>query len=273
MIIMSLILAAVAFWIRTIGVALIPAILFAVFVPKAELDSMQLIKNYRTYVSLLFLAGVLGLVLYVLAPYTNYEQIIIRLIQTSISESNPIEALILHLNWKLSEIAQIVLNIPISIVPNWLLPLFLLSGGLVALLLGHGFYAQLKTLRHTDIYFAIYALIVLIWHYQDPRFWLPVLPFLLLFFYHGLKHYSHVSFIRLGRKTWISLYIVMGCIAFIYSTYLTFSGEKFADHYGNGAYRGIYREAFFGTPMANKTEIQEQQLAILNWYEPRAKNK
>ena len=67
-------------------------------------------------------------------------------------------------------------------------------------------------------------------------------------------------------------YTGLGILALAYSTWLTFSGEKFADRYGEPSTKRIYNYSFHSVGSNNFDHAEKLLLDILRTYEPRAKH-
>ena len=270
-VILSLILISEAIWVRTVGIALIPPVIFVMLISNGQFNVKKFVRNKKALGFCFFLTLVVAAIAYSFRGYTSYENIIFGLFFKSVAETNLSEALITHFMWKVSEICQILLNVPISILPDWLKIPFLGAGVLLLYFVARGFSTHLSKICCLDVYFISYASIIMIWHYQDPRFWLPVLPFLLLFLYRGLSMVSYMGIHKLGLVLWLTIYGGMGFIALAYSTHLTFSGANFSDRYGGGAYKDMYTSAFSGREFVNDSKDMSLKFELLKLYEPRAK--
>ena len=270
--VLSLILISEAIWIRTVGIALVPPLIFVMLLSSGQFNLKKVIRNKRNLGFCFFLILVAVVIAYSFRGYTSYENIIFDLFITRVAETSFSEALITHFVWKVTEISQILLNIPMSILPDWLKIPFLGSGVLVLYFVARGIFTHISKICWLDVYFISYASIVLIWHYQDPRFWLPVLPFLFLFLYRGISISSYMGIHKIGIISWLSIYGGMGFIALIYSTHLTFSEADFPDRYGGGAYKEMYRSAFTGREFVSGSKDMNLKFELLQLYEPRAKN-
>ena len=268
--VLSLILISEAIWVRTVGIALIPPVIFAVLTSNGQFNVKKFIKNKKALGFCFVLTLVVVVIAYSFRGYTSYENITFDLFMKSVAETNLSEALITHFTWKVSEIYQILLNIPISILPDWLKVPFLGAGLLLLCLVARGFSLYLSKICCLDVYFISYSSIIMAWHYQDPRFWLPVLPFLLLFLYRGLSITSYMAIYKFGLISWLTIYGGMGFIALVYSTHLTFSGADFSNRYGGGVYKDMYRSAFSGKEYVNQSKDMRLKFELLKLYEPRA---
>ena len=270
-VVLSLILISEAIWVRTVGIALIPPAVFVLLISNGQFNFEKFIRNKKALGLCFVLTLAIGAIAYLFRGYTDYENIILDLFVKRVEETNFFEALTTHIIWKVNEVAQILLNIPLSRLPDWLKIPFLGVGVFLGCFVIRGFSAHLSKICCLDLYFISYSSIIMIWHYQDPRFWLPVLPFLLLFLYRGLSITSYMGIHKFGLISWLTIYGGMGFIALAYSTHLTFSGADFSDRYGGGAYKDMYRSAFSGREFVNDSKDMSLKFELLKLYEPRAK--
>jgi hypothetical protein len=68
-----------------------------------------------------------------------------------------------------------------------------------------------------------------------------------------------------------ALYVAMGIVAMGYSTWLTFSGPKFPERYGDGRLTATYRLFLFDQPPAAGEELNADGLRVLRRYGGRDK--
>jgi hypothetical protein len=115
-------------------------------------------------------------------------------------------------------------------------------------------------------YLVIYSLVIFKWPHFDPRFWVPVLPFVVTVILKAplpaakwLKPFSICVF---------AAYMLMGIAAFSFSFYTQFNKEAFARTQANGIYQKEYEIHFFGkTPEFNTTPTRFEALEILEKYD------
>ncbi|HYA23864.1 MAG TPA: hypothetical protein VEF05_06870, partial [Terriglobales bacterium] len=90
-------------------------------------------------------------------------------------------------------------------------------------------------------YLIAYTALILPWPFTDPRFWLPVMPFVFLAIAEGIAF----VFRRVPQFSLAVPYVIAFCVlgfgALGYSTWLTFSGPRFSERYGDGLLRTAYQ--------------------------------
>jgi hypothetical protein len=118
-----------------------------------------------------------------------------------------------------------------------------------------------------EIYFICYVGIILVWPYGDPRFWLPILPLVMVYARLGLS-----SWLRTNR--WAPVlgafklaFALTGVIALIYTTRLSLSGPAFPLLYATGPLRATYCAAQNGCGEDfDPREVDAKTLHILETY-------
>ena len=164
------------------------------------------------------------------------------------------------------DFGEIIANVPLSKIPAELrVPV--LFAGVAAMLI---FFTGAVALRRRSIwlcsYLVAYSLLVLPWPYTDPRFWVPVMPFVLLSFHEGLT--------RLFReipKGFVVAYTVLFCLcgftALAYSSKLTFAGQQFAKQYGDGRLTNAYLDGCKASTNAIENPGEQEARVLLQRYE------
>ena len=196
----AVILAAAAFYVRTIGAALFVALAISVL----EARAVQRLVGYRTVI-VLFMVGV-GLT--ALLGYQYRERIAspwyARALSYLTTNRNPLNALEEITWWRVGEIGELTQNIsstayapttptlPLdSISPHVLSVLILRSvrlatGGMTVVLLVAGLWSRRRHFGPVEAYFLAFVGILMIWPFDDTRFFAPVLPLLLAYCWRGL---------------------------------------------------------------------------------------
>jgi hypothetical protein len=108
-----------------------------------------------------------------------------------------------------------------------------------------------KSATCVDVYLAAYLGILLIWPYAaDVRFWIPVQILIIGLILSG-AHLIWNSFKSKSLRTtfavlcvlWLAGFAALGLIAHIYTTRVTYSGDRFCDQYSAVHLRNTYRFA------------------------------
>jgi hypothetical protein len=110
--------------------------------------------------------------------------------------------------------------------------------------------------------------VLFVWPYRDTRFWLPVLPFLFTYIFEALRFLPGDALLRQRIQTAYQLsFIVLGIVSLANLTYVTFSGNRFAERYANGSYRASYCAAWRNCGSGyNPEQVDAEAAHILEVY-------
>jgi hypothetical protein len=246
---------------RTVGIALIPAVLFAILTPGYRYLAARNSKG--RLIAILVVASVAAaVVLAVLLARSAYVDDVVRIIgygdAAGIASRN--------LRWKLLEWGALVVNVPETRLPAAAaVPLMAigLSGiGLVT----YGAWCQ-RMFGPVAVFALVYALIIFLWPGYDTRFWLPLLPVLILYAASGMRALSRRKVPRAAVSLYLVAYFALGLAALTYSARISLAGERFPYLYGDHHLRPTYLLIHHGEPGPGK--INPRALRLLQRYEPR----
>ena len=138
------------------------------------------------------------------------------------------------------DFGELLMNVPFAKLPAESRFVLLPIGAVAMLLFLAGAFALRRLSNWISAYLIAYSLLVLLWPSTDPRFWLPALPFVWLAIGSGVS----LVLKDFGKPQVLAAYVVVFCAlgvaALAYSTWVTFSGPKFPDRYGDGLLRTTY---------------------------------
>ncbi|MDD5261041.1 MAG: hypothetical protein PHD76_04250 [Methylacidiphilales bacterium] len=267
----ALLLACLSPWVRTAGLSLILAGIFAQAIFWMR---MRTATTGKSVPPLMFFtaAGLAVTALFLCWAFIlkhrvegerSYLDILIRQFHKGPVPENM--GLIIQL--RCSEIAGLFLNLPGSKIhfPS----LFLQVAGLFLCIpvLGACF-RKIGDNIELAAYLAIYALILSVWPFADARFFIPVLPSLIWLAYLGIREWVPGKYRDLLLKGGFAYFIATGLIALAYSCWLSFSAESFPIRYGDGSYRESYKAAW--GQAADAARIKPDVVKLLKQFEPRA---
>ncbi|MFI5153484.1 MAG: hypothetical protein ACHQET_09135 [Chitinophagales bacterium] len=255
--------AALAFFTRTAGVALVPAL----FLGLAWEYRKELIPRIRknliwVLIILILIAGVfvfsrqLGL--------THYTRVL--------SEHAVYTSLAQRFEWRFREWGELFVNIPIGKVINSTQRFGDTAQAATILFVGIGmlffawiiyaiFFGKSKLPFVVRAYFFFYSLILFFWPFNDPRFWVPVVPLVAAAIIQNPFSNSRVG--KLIIKCACAVYLVLGIAAIFYSTYISFNKEALSKTTSLGNYRNEYETHFFGKPLSDTATHTEQWIVDL----------
>jgi hypothetical protein len=170
------------------------------------------------------------------------------------------------------EWAEIAVNIPVSRVPPTLASLFPLLGVAILLVAVFSLWVRRRNWGAGDVYLIAYSAILMVWPFNDNRFWLPVIPFFIGSIVEVATRYaSRVGLLRWAAVLFAFAYVTGGVIALGYSTRLSLAGPEFAGLYGSPEMQNAYREAY-GLPADSSATTHAHTLYLLerfDWYAQR----
>jgi len=251
----AFVFAGLAFLTRTIGVALVPALLLGLcWEHKEGLTNIVRRNKLLVIIILLLVAGVfifskqLGL-----NHYTGVrsEQFKGNLTMLDI------------LGWHFKEWTEIILNVPFNRIENYLghaaLILFIVLG---IAFFGWFVYALLRNNKmpfFIKIYLLAYCAIIFYWPFYDPRFWVPIIPMGIAVLLQTPVEFKKIT--KLIRPPLFFVYVVLGFFALGYLTYTSFNKKTFSKTQASGVYRNEYETFFYGKPLSD-TATQRDDFVI-----------
>jgi len=236
-----LMIAAIA--VRTVGIALIPALLLSC-VPRSGWGNMPgWFRRYPARSVLLFV------VLMAVAAAGCVTVAQTRYIKEMTAE---------WCGWgelariRLEDWGELVINTSIAKLPRSLQTIVCVAGGVGALVVCWGAVRRAR-LEIVDLYTLGYTAILVVWPYRDARFWLPIFPILAAYSWLVYERLADRKWIRRAAGAYVAAFCLMGGVALIYSSRISLSGDQFPDLYGGGVYRDSYR-ASSGTQTEARSE-------------------
>jgi hypothetical protein len=243
---------------RRIGVALLPALIWAI---GSRIDWK---KNYKN-------ALVIGSLLLVGAAITLEWTRSTATLSDFPSESlvGGLKLLLNNIRFRMNEFGEITLNVPITKVSLWFHPLFALAGLASLVIIASGILGMFarRTVGPVEIYVISYFGIMFAWPYADSRFWIPILPIILSYYIIWFFHADNEWRIRCGI-IFLCWFVFAGLGALAYSIRISVSGKQFPDLYGDGYLRSAYCIFLHGCPSDSVSAHDEKILKLLKTYTP-----
>jgi hypothetical protein len=233
----ALALAMIAILVRIIGVALLPALLWAWMAGDDHGDQSrphrENVRPAMLFAALLMFLGFAAVVM--------LGQVYVR------DGLSRVAAGSLWTTWlgRLTELGEIALNAPHSRLPT-MAPAFLIAGAMLAAACAASLRAAVRCRAVTSdqVYLVTFIAILLLWPYNDARFWLPVIPLIWLTILGCLRPWLTTRWRIAIAATLLAMNLLGGAAALTYSTRLSWSGARFADRYGDASIRQAYRIAW-----------------------------
>jgi hypothetical protein len=147
-------------------------------------------------------------------------------------------------------------------------------GSIVLVLLLLWLYHRRHTLAVTDVYLlsCLGGLLLTPWAGGAGRYLIPVVSIIIAALIAEVQSlWPRLGFARVGVYGTGALYVAMGLVAMGYSTWLTFSGPRFPERYGDGNLTATYRLYLLDQPPAAGEELNAGGLKVLRRYGGRGK--
>jgi hypothetical protein len=252
-------LVIVSMWIRRVGVALLPALLYTVAGQAGVRLYVRRLSARSKAAILLGVAAVGAGIAWEVSVTSTLSDFHLILGGHSFLASFPgIVAL------RLKELGEIAVNLPASAAPLRLqqsLPVI----GAVVLLLTFAGAVRRKQAGVLETYFVSYLAVILAWPFYDPRFWLPVIPFLLAYSWLALRPFFKRKLARYGVESYVMLFALLGVATLVSTTELSLSGARFSDLYREGLYHSTYCAAW-QCKDPDSSPVSEDGLHVLHIY-------
>ncbi len=225
--------------IRAAGVALIPALAWALVPPGIRLIDAE--HRARFWCVILGLAALLGATVFWAVTSTEYVQDWVCQLEAA------------SLKWqlfytaraKLNELGQLALNVPESITPSALRSGLKLTGFVVCLFIIRALWSRRRNLSTVDVFVLANLGILFLWPGDAPRFWLPILPFVGLYTVSVVAEKIPARPRAIFTGLYLMIYVALGIGFQVVLTREAFS-EDFATTYGDSSLSEEYHAAFDG---------------------------
>jgi hypothetical protein len=252
---------------RTVGIALLPALVLGVaWLYRDELK--RIIQKHKILLLVIVAAGIAGVVFFASKlKITDYANLL-----KGPQEKGVGNFLAENLKNHFTELTEVFFNMPSSKVMGYLpgaagATVFVVLGiGLFAWLMYNTFATHSRIPFYIKMYLLFYSIIILNWPYYDPRFWVPVLPLLVVVILQ--TPFNSKPWLKGVSRLYLAGYLALGVFAAGYSLYIGLDKERFARKQANGVYRNEYETEFFGKPLSDTaTHVDPEVLNILKKYD------
>lgn len=234
--VLACILVVAALFIRRVGVALLPPLVFMVaYSPQFKLVLKRISSRAKLIIVAIFTIACIGIALVVVKTSTLVDF-------TACVRNVRVSALVLRiLRYRLLECGSLVSNCPFLKMPVYLQKFTQWIGSILFIFVFVGLATRRREIGTSEVYFVSYMVILFVWPYRDERFWLPVIPFLIAYFVLAVERFKIPKVIV---RTYCIYFAILGICAIAYSTRISFAGSAFPDRYGDGSLRSTYCSAF-----------------------------
>lgn len=263
---LSFILAFATLLTRTVGVSLLGALLLGVLWQYRE-DLLRIIKKNKIIVVVLAAVGVILIFFARQLKILDYTS----LLKSSVDQGGMGKFVGENLKNHLTELSEIFINLPSKKLASYMSPTVstVLFMGIGLLVLVAFFYLLFRKSpripMYIKIYLVLYALIILNWPYYDPRFWVPVLPLMVIVVMEADWATHRVGMTL--KRLYLGFVLFTGLTAAAYSLYTGFDKHRFATNHAAGDYRNEFETYFFGKPLSDTAKtVDPNVVEILKKY-------
>lgn len=260
----SFMLGGLAFITRSVGVALVPALLLALAWEYRKEIRIIISRNKIVAIVVLLLA-VAVLVFSRQLGLNHYTGVFSKQFQEGRSFGQIIQ-------WHFTEWAEIFVNIPankaVQYLPGRTGDVLFVAGGI----LFFAWFAYMLFFRKTNTPFVIkaylffYCILMFTWPFYDPRFWVPILPLVAAVILQ--TPFDKNKTVKTASRILLAVYVLMGIFAVGYSTYTSLNKKSFSRNQARGAYRNEYETHFFGKPLSDTARKEDPAvLHVLERYD------
>ncbi|MBO9563150.1 MAG: hypothetical protein J7621_10265 [Niastella sp.] len=252
---------------RTVGIALLPALVLGIVWEYRD-QLKRVVQKNKLLIAGVVVVGIGGVVFSASKlKITDYTNLLKGPLEKGVGNF-----LGENLKNHFTELTEVFFNTPSSKLMGYL-PGSLGTGLFVALgviLFGWVMYNTFSKRSsipfYIRMYLLFYSIIILNWPYYDPRFWVPVLPLLVVVVLQ--TPFNSKPLIKGISRLYLAGYLALGLFAAAYSLYVGLNKERFAQKQASGVYRNEYETKFFGKPQSDTaTHIDAEVLNILKKYD------
>ena len=209
---LAIICLAGSIFARRVGVALIPAVLYAIWLD-ARQSGLLKTRRFGATARIIIGAGAAAVIAGAAAIALRH---LLYLPDFHFGGSVG-QAVVRQISMRANDFGELLTNAPVSKVPR-LHPLILAAGVLLAVLIGMGFWRTRRHWHATHVYFLAYLAILAIWPFGDARFWLPVLPLIAILVFQAIAPTDHPVLAGRLIAAYLAVYAGLALIALVYTT-------------------------------------------------------
>lgn len=227
-------------YLRTAGIFL-PASFILYYLIKY----LQLVKRYQLYLIIIFIISAI-FIFYFNLDYLEFKFSYIKQLNLNslflTNDANIINRLAIHFR----ELGEVILNIGTSkleyLIGPMLAKFILITIGLFFSSYALYFIHLNKYHNHFLFYpFLLYFIMIFLWPFYDSRFFIPIIPLILMFIKKVFENKYLIKF----KSFYLLIYLLVGIVSLSYSTYFSLNKDIFINKYGNNVnLRNNYKYVF-----------------------------
>jgi len=252
---LSVALILISISIRKIGVTLIPALLWIV-VARPEVRRITNHLSFRAKVAIgavaAFAASIVVWLFFTASMMRRFA--LIDNASAALGGRTLADSVLTILAFHFRELGEISINLPFPALRPTMQDLLPFVGAAAFLLVLGGLFSRRRRLGVVDIFFMSYSAVILVWPFYDPRFWLPVLPFLVAYVGLSIQYCVQKGISTHVFEVWAFGFAIMGLPVLASSTILSFSNSSFGDKYYVDRYHATYCAAGYCARGSDSTD-------------------
>jgi hypothetical protein len=263
LLLLSLVFAWLAFVTKTVGITLMCAIAMGLIWEFREAQLAFLKKNK------ILVGGILTLIVASLIFFSKFLGI--NHYANVLSEHFKEAPFFTRMEWRFKEWGELFLNTPSNKVIDHVAKLGEYGFVLVGIVVFGWFMFKLYFRKNSipffiKAYFLFYCLIIFNWPFNDPRFWVPVMPIMAAIALQLPLGENKLT--RFLSTSLFVVYLLLGTFASGYMVYTSFNKKEFAKNQAKGVYRNEYETHFFGKTLSDTaTHVDVEIVEFLKKYD------
>jgi hypothetical protein len=255
------VLAYAAFEVRTVGIALAPALAWAALAPGQGATLRRRLAHPRAIA-----VGALGAVV-AAALILRHSQYVTVDLKTQYG--NGLLATLLRVaGYRLTELGELAVNVPAGKLPAAAAAVIPPCGAVLLVALLYCLWRRRRLLGPPEVFALGLAAIMSIWPFEDARFWLPVLPIFLGLLAWGVRPALARVATRSAAAVVVGLFVAIGLAGEAYNTRVSFSGNGFPMLFADDYLGPVYRAAWGMRSPGDTLPVDSTALHVLQRFEP-----
>ncbi|HXB96244.1 MAG TPA: hypothetical protein VNU70_13830 [Puia sp.] len=261
---LALVMGWIAFMTRTIGITLIGALALDLLWKYKE-QQLEFFRRHRVLVSGILVVLVVLIVVFSKVVGINHYGDVLR-------EHFKEAPFFKRVGWRFKEWGEIFINTPsnkvIDRLAGWPGEVLFMGIGLAIFV---WFMVVLFSRKYAfplylKLYLVFYCLLLFNWPFNDPRFWLPVMPLMAAVVLQAAL--PRTSWARWGKAAYVTMYAALGLFSAGYMVYSSFNRDFLSRNQAKGAYKNEYETHWYGKPLSDTArKMDTLALQVLDKYD------
>ncbi len=264
----AILLSFIAMGVRTIGIALIPALGWCMIGRLGGMRSIKALATQNRRVTVVVSAALVMLALSVGWAVLRSDYVTGDL-PSRLADAGLVSMLLQTWNYRLAEWGQLAANVPVARVPAFFRVLLPGIGAIAFGVWVVAIWVRRRDLGPADIFLLAYVGIMLVWPYSDTRFWLPVEPLFLGSLGSVSTRLGRLSKLRFLMVSYCLLFGAAGVVGHAFNTRRALLGRSFALEFRDDYLGPAYRAAWGLPQAAPRLAVDSTAVRLILQYERR----